>query len=262
MKIRHIVSTRFLAWGSEQESNEEYRSHVTDILLNNFIKTIQNQTTNDYECVIITRKENIGYISSIMFPISIKIFTSDSLRDDIKEHLPEYDYIIHTNCDYDDFFYKDNLQIIKESITPNTTFKMYGFIKGATLVDGETEAHLFIPPYTGKNGFFSCCTSIIYSTKLGFTDEFPFLIHDVAKKYGGNHPQWKDIIEKEHENWGLIDLDDDFFDYINDTQVRYIWIRQPLSYTTIKLKEENKDMHYSNEIIQLKLKEDFGYERH
>lgn len=104
MKIRHIISTRFLAWGNKQESNEEYRNHATDILLNNFIKTIQNQTTNEYECVIITHEENIGYISSIMFPMPIKIFTSGGLRDDIKERLSEYDYIIHTNCDYDDFF--------------------------------------------------------------------------------------------------------------------------------------------------------------
>lgn len=262
MKIRHIVSTRFLAWGSEQESNEEYRNHVTDTLLNNFIKTLQNQTTNNYECVIITREENIEYISSIMFPIPVKIFTSDGLRNEIKEHLSEYNYIIHTNCDYDDFFYKDNLQIIKDSIKPNTTFKMYGFVKGVTLVDGEMEAHLFTPPYIGKDGFFSCCTSIIYSTKLNFSDEFPFLIHDVAKKYGGNHPQWKHIIEKEYENWGLTNLDEDYFVYPNDEQVRFIWIRQPLSYTYIKLKEENKDMHYSNEIIQLNLKEDFGYEQH
>ena len=139
---------------------------------------------------------------------------------------------------------------------------MYGFIKGATLVDGETEAHLFIPSYAGKDGFFSCCTSIIYSTKLNFGDEFPFIIHNVANKYNGNHPNWKHIIEKEYKNWGLTELDDDFFDYPTDEQTRYIWIRQPLSYTTIKLNQENKSLHYSDEIIKLNLKEDFGYDRH
>jgi len=262
MKIRHIISTRFLAWDSKQERDDKYRIQLTKVLYNNFIKTIQNQTSNDYECVIITNEQSINYVSSLTFPIPVKIFTYDGLRDNIKQHMDEYDYIIHTNCDCDDFFHKDNLKLIKDAITPGTTFKMYGYIKGATLVDGESEPHLFTPSYIGKDGFFSCCTSIIYSTKLQFNEEFPFLIHDVAKKYNGKHGKWKHIIEKEYKSWGLPSLDDDFFDYPNDNIVRFIWIRQPLSYTTIKLNKENKPLHYSNEIIKLKLKEDFGYEQY
>ena len=158
------------------------------------------------------------------------------------------------------FFHKDNLKIITQSIKDTTTFKMFGFINGVTLIDGETETHLFTPPYLGTTGFFSCCTSIIYSTKDNFTDDFPFIVYEVAKKHKGKHSNWKHIIEEEYKNWGLNKLDNDFFDYDKDDKlIRFIWIRQPQSYTTIKLTEQHKTLHLSDEIISLDLKNDFGY---
>jgi hypothetical protein len=228
--------------------------------MNNFIKTVKNQTDNNYECVIITHQQNVEYVKSLSFPIEIKVFTYDGLIDDIKSSLKNYDYIIHTASDYDDFFHKDNLKIIKQSLNNSTNFKMFGFINGTTLISGELEPHLFKPSYIGVTGFFSCCTSIIYSTKINFSNDFPFILHEVAKKYQGNHPNWKNIIEKEHNNWGLCKLDVDFFDYDkNDKTTRFIWVRQPLSYTTIILTEQHKALHLSDEIVLLDLKNDFGY---
>lgn len=239
--------------------DKEYMERATNILLNSFIKTILNQTNKDFECCIITHPKSINYVKQIKFPLNVSVFTYSELIENIKKHICEYDYIIHTTCDYDDFFHKDNVKLIKQSIGSDTNFKIFGFTKGATLVYGEHVPYIFSPNYLGTTGFFSCCTSIIYSTKLNYTNEFPFLIHDVAKKYNGAHPNWKNIIKEEYKNWGIEKLDDDFFDYPKDDVYRFIWIRQPMSYTTIKLTEGNKNMHESDKKIILNLKEDFGY---
>ena len=264
MKIRHLVTTRFLYFDFFKDGRifkDGYRNAASKVLMHNFINTVKNQTDIDHECIIITHENNLEYTKSLKFPIEAKIFTYDDIILNIKESLKEYDYIIHTTSDYDDFFHKDNLDIIKKSLNSDTKFKMFGFTNGVTLVDGEKEPHRYNPSYLGTKGFFSCCSSIIYSTKIKFTEDFPFIIHDVAKKYNGRHAEWKNIIEKEYINWGLDKLDHDFFDYDeNDTSIRFIWIRQPLSYTTIKLMNDNRNQHLSEEIIKLDLKNDFGYE--
>lgn len=252
MRIRHIVSTRF------------FGSHVTDMneistLLNSFISTLKNSSNKNFECVILTNESDISILKNIKFPIDVSITTTKNLIEDIKSNILNYDYIIHTNCDYDDFFHKNNISIIQKSINFNTTFKIHGFTNGVTLVRGEKTAYIFKKDYLGIDGFFSCCSSIIYSTKLNFTNEFPYLIHDVAKKYGGNHPKWKHIIEAEYKNWGLLELDNDFFDSFDDGIPRWIWIRQPSSITTKKIIEENKNMHLSEIQVILNFK-DYGYE--
>lgn len=255
-KIKHIVSTRFLLldmFNNGQIFDFEYQKNATNVLLNHFIKTIQNTEDKDFECVILTHENNKEYVESINFPIEVKVFTCDGLIEYIKSSIPYYDYIIHTSSDYDDFFHKDNIGLIKKSIKENTEFKMYGFVNGATMVDNEKIPHFFRLPYFGKDGFFTCCTSIIYNTKINFSNEFPYLIHDVAKKYNWRHSNWKHIIEKEYKNWGLEKLDNDFFDYDDDGVTRFIWIRQPLSFTTIK----EGYIHYSEKILNLDLSE-FG----
>jgi len=263
MKIRHLVSTRFLLFdffGNGRIFDDGYKKNVTNVLMNGFISTLKNQTDDDYECAIITNPRNVEYVKSLSFPIKVKVFTYDGIIADIKSSLNNYDYIISTVSDYDDFFHKDNLKIIKQSINSSVNFKMFGFLNGATLIKGEDEPHLFSPSYIGTTGFFTCCASIIYSTKISFTNEFPFIVHEVAKKHNGNHPNWKHIIEAEYKNWGLHELDADFFDYDKDDKTtRFIWTRQPQSYTTIKLEEEHKPLHLSDVIVSLDLKNDFGY---
>lgn len=262
-KILHLVSTRFLYLDFSLDGkifNENYQKETAEILLNSFIKTLQNQEDQDFKCVIITNIKCKSFVSSLIFPFDVKIFTYLEFIEYIKSQLSNYDYVINTNCDYDDFFHKNNLKIIKESIKEDTTFKMFGFTNGVTLVKGEKEPHVFNPNYLGTSGFFSCCTSIIYSTKINFSNSFPYIIHDVAKKYQGAHSIWKNIIEKEYKDWGLETLDNDFFDYPKDNIYRFIWIRQPLSCTTIQLNNSDKPLHISNEIIKLDLKNDFGYD--
>ena len=204
MKTHHIVSTRFLyedIFDNGQIFKDSYRYKSKDILMNSFIKTLDNQDDKDFICVILTHEKNKKFVQYIDFPFDTKVFTYNEFINYIKSCISRFDYVIHTTCDYDDFFHKENLFLIKNSIRENTTFKMYGFTKGATLIRGEKEPHLFAPDYIGKDGFFSCCTSIIYSTKLNFSENFPYLIHDVAKNYNGNHPNWKHIIEKEYSKY-------------------------------------------------------------
>lgn len=264
MKIKHIITTRlcrsdFLKDGRVFE--EKYVYDSIGIMQNNFIRTLENQTNKNFEILVLCNPKNDDkkfLYEKLETKLDIK-FMSAGTFEYVNSFFDEYDFIINTTLDTDDFLHKDCVEMIQKCVRDNTTFKMYGFVNGATIVQGEHTAYKFEKEYLGKTGFMSCGTSIIYSTKLNFTKEFPYFIYSVAKKYNGKHTNWKNIILSEYKNWGLEYLDEDFFDYTNDDKIRFIWVRQPMSFSTIKLNKDNSKLHFSNVSKEINLLDDFGY---
>ena len=166
---------------------------------NNVLKTLENQTNKNFELIFLVNdrylsEEKYGFIftelkTEIILPI--KFMNSGQFRQLVKETYSDYDFVIQSRIDYDDFVYKDAVADTQSKIEECENILSYGYSKGYAYFNGEL--YIFPLPNYFKNGQMSVFQSWI--CKSSFVKDLPYM-----SPYTFNHtkvkPMLKEFLEK------------------------------------------------------------------
>ena len=246
LKIKHFILTRFMCEtnmeGEDFIFNDKILKSSYELLLKNALSSLENQTNKNFEFIILIHDtidlDKVSFLFDIRSDLNIKIVRKCDVDTYIKSYYDLYDYIIVSNIDYDDFCHKTCVSTIQKSIRQETTFKMFGWKVGVTLFENDYQTYLFKPKYCPDRGFFSVMSSLIYSTKINRCENTPVKIYDIAKNDNGNHTKWREIIIRDYQSYGLSKLDEDFFDYEDTDEPRFIWYRHKNAERYIKNRKQ------------------------
>ena len=166
MKIKHFLITRFFpfhlnGYAYDIESPDFLKSQAS-LFERNLFSSIKNQTNKDMTLIVIVNERaykneiNAQIIDSLksLSPLETVVlpcpdngensFTNNETYQNIlKSNMSNCDYLIETRTDFDDFFYYDASQRVRNLVDkrPNG-ITMHGYCKGITFVS-DTEMYEF-----------------------------------------------------------------------------------------------------------------------
>ena len=170
IRFRHFIFTRFLceSFGQTDEqllSEDRIRYHMC-VLKSNFIKTLENQTNQDFEVVIVVHDDldskYVEQLENIDTSLDIYVIKRKDIDDFIRTiDTREYDYVILSRQDDDDFLKKNVVQDTQDAIQLCTNGVLcYGYTNGYigfSWIDKVVNMNVRY-----KCGHFSCMQSFIF----------------------------------------------------------------------------------------------------
>ena len=180
--LKHFVISRFFTY-----QNPQYPHDVSDVnflktqlpLVKNMLRSLENQTNKDFETVFIfTNKvaadpEKYGAIFSALkesTSLPLKLLGTTACAEMVKNSFNEYDYVIQTRMDFDDFVYKNAVADTQSKVSECDTMLVYGYCKGYRYIYGELYPHYVL--WNG-NGHHSVFQSLILNSS--FAKKMPLL---------------------------------------------------------------------------------------
>ena len=195
-KIKHFIIIRFF---TQQDPHYPYDIFDVDflsgqlILANNALKSLENQTSKNFEIVFLAHEKFFAdkkyeFIFSTLenattLPIKfVKISQlgksttiswlqrNSGMQDLINEAYDNYDFVIQSCMDFDDFIYKDAIADTQSKVAERENILVYGYCKGYMYFDGE------LYPIRWRfegNGHIAIVQSLI--VKSSFARKIPFI---------------------------------------------------------------------------------------
>lgn len=279
-KIKHFIFMRFFSF---EDPNYPYDIFDVDFLSkqlviakNHALKSLENQTCKNFDLVFIvhekffldkkyefifsTLKESTSLpIKFMKMPLGLPNKWTKYKKTDIprliKEAANDYDFVIQSRMDFDDFLYKDGIADTQSKVNECDSILAYGYCKGYWYV--HEELFPFLRTYK-DNGYHSILGSLIL--KSTFVKQIPFICI-----YGFNHDQARIKVKEFLETNGL-EFRDDM--YQSNTSVdAFIYYRHESSHFTATrnagdptVKTRNKKSLTSADINKKYLKDEFGFE--
>jgi hypothetical protein len=196
--IKHFVISRFFTYQSPK-----YPYDVFDVnflttqlpLAKNMLRSLENQTNKDFETVFIfnnkvaddpKKYESIFLSLRESTTLPLKLLGTTACAELVKNTLNEYDYVIQTRMDFDDFVYKDAVADTQSKVNECDTMLVYGYCKGYRYIYGELYPHYVL--WNG-NGHHSVFQSLILNSS--FAKKMPFLW--IERFY---HDKFKPMLKK------------------------------------------------------------------
>ena len=164
MTIKHILITRFFpfqvnGYTRDIKSPEFLRSQAK-IFKNNLLSSIENQSNKDMTLVIIVNDESYrnpeiakiinglkeaSPIETIILPLrdmdgTLNSFSKDSkFKAYLNGYLNDFDYLIESRTDFDDFFHSNASQRVKDIIRQNQPngIILHGYCRGITYISNN-----------------------------------------------------------------------------------------------------------------------------
>lgn len=182
MKIKHYILIRFFCldnthnphWlNKEQLFNQKFLDENIKIFEKYLLKSLENQTNNNFEIIIMIHNEidenhpSILKLKQIKSTIKINIIRFNEINDFLQNHLDDnYDYMITSKIDHDDLIYNEAVEEIQNKCNKNVPFYWMGYDKLITMInDNYLDTYKFYPDYKGV-GAMSTFQSIILNTKI------------------------------------------------------------------------------------------------
>lgn len=261
MRVKHFIITRYFpiddVYGEEMHKREFLLSWF-DMFKNNLIRTLDNLSTHDFELVVlINRAVDFNTVDFLLLKkdYEITLIHWGDQAEYFKTFYNDYDYIVETRIDFDDFVFKDAIQDTYKQIDENTKIKMYGYCSGYTFWDKKKEFYDFYHEVKGI-GHWSIFPSLIISTDF---------IKDKTNVdvYSFNHGRSKENLKSWCEKNG-VKWDDKFF-VQNLKRKAFIYYRPENSYSEMNDKKNGKAGYvlpaYTRKRIPRPngLKEEFGF---
>ena len=264
MKIKNIIITRYFnvdgVYGDEMYTFQFLYKHF-DTFKNNLINSLNNIDDNKFELIVLIHEkvnpETVQFIKDLELQTKyyITILHLSELNDYVAKYNDQFDYIVQSRMDFDDFVYKDVIEDINSQIFDTTTIKLYGYLKGFTYLERTKEFYRFYH-IQNTTGHWAVMSSLIYSTK--YMKDKPAL-----NIYNMNHGRSKINLE----TWckkNNIEFNDDMF-VQNKTTDAFIYYRPSDSWSELMVKNQNIEYKlpgYTNKKIERpqKLKEKFGFQ--
>lgn len=231
-RIKHFIEIRFFP---SQDAN--YLYNVLSVkflkpqiaLANNLLKSFENQTNKNFELVFLTNPaffDNPKYEfvfselkKATTLPLTfVKAGTMKTL---LRPAFDEYEFVIQSRMDFDDFIYKDAIDDTQSKINECNGVLFYGYCKGYMYYNGELchYGNLF-----NGNGHPSVLQSLIM--KSSFAKKLP-----TFTPYSGGHIRFKVDMKKFLEKCG-VKFSEDMFQQ-NTTTDAFIYYRHNFSHNTL-----------------------------
>ena len=262
--IKHFVFVQFFSW-----QNPKYPYDVFDVdflstqlpLAKNILRSLENQTNKNFEVAFYTHPKLLSDSKyEIIFSelknsttLPIKIILHWERRSLVKEALNEYDFVIQTRMDFDDFIFKDAVEDTQSKINECEDILVYGYCKGYTYLYNELYTHFNRWGGVGHIGIFQ---SLILKSAFAKTiDNFC-----IANFY---HHQFV-IMLKEFLEKNDIEFSDRMFQQ-NTTTDAYIYFRHECSqdqwrlFGTSQFKIPNRPLLTTADITKKQLEDEFGF---
>lgn len=149
---------------------------TTALAKKNILKSLENQSNKNFEVIFSTcekffSEDKYSFIFSTLKDTDLTItFVKDndwSLT--IKDTYDEYDYVIQSRMDYDDFAYKDAVTDIQSKVDECDSLLSYGYCNGFTYLNGE----MYSCSKLFAGGHASIMQTLIL--KSSFVKDLPFI---------------------------------------------------------------------------------------
>lgn len=227
-KIKHFIFMRFF---SSKKPNYPYDIYdviflAKQILLaqNNALQALENQSDKNFELIFITNPiffDNPKYkfvFSALQCAttLPVKFIKADEMSGLVKNALNEYDFVIYSRMDFDDFIYKDAIADTHSKINDCDSILAYGYCKGYSYIWGNLYDHYRL--WKGA-GHHSVLQSLIL--KSSFAKNLPFL------SIYNPHPTIKTCLKNFLNDNGL-EFSENMFQQ-NTSTTAYIYFRHELS---------------------------------
>ena len=266
--IKHFILTRFFP-----QQNPNYSYDILDVdflkkqlpLTKNILRTLENQTNKNFEVIFLVNNKFLDnpkyeFIFSTLKDstnLPLKITNIRSAVPFIKDAYDNYDFVIQTKMDFDDFVYKDAVAETQNKVNECDSLLLYGYNVGYQYIYGE----LYPFTYYGseKNGHHSIFQSLILESS--FAKKFPLcLIWNL--RHGLIKIDMKDHLEKNG-----IEFLESMFQLQQNTSVNaFIYFRHEFSLDQLSKHDGNPQIRIPKakplttaDITKTQLKSEFGF---
>lgn len=273
--IKHFVFTRFFSWKSAAYPHDIFDVEFLSkqlLVANHVLKSLENQTNKNFELIFVLHPnffDNPKYEfvfstlkDSTTLPIRFMrnagknyLFRPEinsELSSLIRKATDEYDFVITTRMDFDDFVFKDAVADTQAKIDECDSVLSYGYNNGYDYISTSHELYSILRVGDGHKSVFQ---SLIL--KSSFAKDLPcFTVenfnHDATKA------ELKKFLAKNN-----VEFSESMFQQNNQTNA-YIYVKHEFSYMTLvrqsgKIKIPDKVPLTTKDITKKQLEEEFGF---
>lgn len=200
VKFKHVVLTKFLSKKMNLEDilEDKMIDYRLNILKTNLFETLNNQTNNNFELVLLTNpelqdeklKKIKDYVGGLKHEFAFRTLPHDKSLDDYLGGLwKDNDFVVVSRIDDDDFADKDCVKRVQDFVSKMTPggqeqVQVLGYNKGYMYI--EWMQHLGKVDFGyGKNGHVGIFQTFVYDTKMVKYENkiSPYVIgHELVRK--------------------------------------------------------------------------------
>ena len=265
--VKHFVVVRFFPYQSIDYPynvlNPDFLAKQAALVKSNIIKSLENQTNKNFELIfyvhsyLLSDKRYKPILATLKDSETwqIRFFKKGDIIPVFKEAFDNYDYVIHTRMDFDDFVYKDAVADTQNKINECADILSYGYCKGYRYRSLEENLYhyLYLSNGTGHPSVFqSLIMKSSFAKDLPFVSSYSFAHHKVK-------PKLKNFLEKNN-----IEFSENMF-LQNVSDNAYIYFRHEFANEIIAKKRKMTDnLKRSNSVLvedmtKEQLEEEFGF---
>ena len=263
--IKHFVLIRFFPWQDPRYPYDvfdvDFLSKQLILAKNNALSSLENQTNKNFELVFLM---NGKFFSDLKYDFMFKELQNATLlplrfvkfndrHDLIKEAMNEYEFVITSKIDFDDFIFKNAVADTQSKVEDCDKILAYGYCKGYTYFNGDLaiDRHFF-----NGAGHIGILQSLILKSSsienLPLIDVFDFPHHNLKNRL-------EEFLKKNG-----IKFSENMFQQ-HGSENAYIYFRSEFSHNNLvtSLGQLNKFQNIPKvspkDITKKQLEEDFGF---
>ena len=273
--IKHFVFTRFFSWKSTTYPHDIFDVNFLSkqlLVANHVLKSLENQTNRNFELIFVLHPNffddpKYEFIFSTLrnstaLPIRFmrnagKIYLfkpelNSELTSLIINATNEYDFVITTRMDFDDFVFKDAVADTQAKVDECDSVLSYGYNNGYDYISTTHELYSILRVGDGHKSVFQ---SLIL--KSSFAKNLPcFTVENF------NHDVTKAELKKFLDKNGVA-FSENMFQQ-NNHIMAYIYVKHEFSWMTLvkqagKIKIPNKEPLTTEDITKKQLEDEFGF---
>ncbi len=147
--LKHFIIVRFFERKVDGYVHDifdvDFVSACVLLAKNNLLRSLENQTNKNFEIIFLVNDEYLldekyKFIFTELqngITVPIKFMKSNTMRQLIRDAYNDYDFVIQSKMDYDDFVYKDAVADTQAKVDECNSILAYGYNKGYTYFNGE-----------------------------------------------------------------------------------------------------------------------------
>lgn len=199
-RIKHFIFSRFFPY-----QRKTFPYDVLDVdflskqlpLAKNMLRSLENQTNKNFELVFVANPKYFGNPEYELIFSTLQDFTTIPLRfikkDEechlVKYSFSEYDFVVTTRLDFDDFVYKDAVADTQSKIEECHKILLYGYCRGYVYVYNDLYCSFTPCRGIGHNSMFQ---SYIFESSCA--KDWSFI--DIYDQHAKLKPILKEKLEK------------------------------------------------------------------
>ena len=248
--FKHFIIVRFFSFEDPKYPYDiydpEFLSKQLVLAKNNALSSLNNQTKKDFELVF---RVNEKFFSDPKYEfiftelqnettVPVKFIKNAEQTRLIKEATTEYDFVITSRMDFDDFIYKDAVSDIQNKISECEDILVYGYCSGYTYIWEE-----LYPDYNLCDGIGHLAILQSVILKSSSAKKFHFI-----SAYSFDHAKFKRKMKELLEKCG-VEFSESMFQQ-NTSTIAYIYFRHEFSHYNLVNKSKMRIPNYPRKLSE------------